>query len=101
MTWGSRRWIITIFLTEIFSVRTDIPPEVVLCALPGASCRRLLSVCDSQKGTLHFPFGSLCSRTLLLTLCLAKIRRAELRQAQRLPCCHVSIVCWRNDKKKG
>lgn len=25
---------------RVFSVRTDIPPEVVLCALPGASAKK-------------------------------------------------------------
>ena len=49
--------------------------------------------------TLHFPFGSLRSRTLLFTLCLAKIRRAELSQVQRLPCCHISIVLAQRQKK--
>ena len=44
-------------VTENFSVRTDIPPEVVSGALPGASCGQLLSAGGSQEGTRCSPSG--------------------------------------------
>ena len=58
--------------TEIFSVRTDIPPEVVLRVLPEASCGQLLSADGSQEGTLRFPSGA-CAPTLVYTFRLAKL----------------------------
>ena len=59
--------------TEIFSVRTDIPPEVVLCVLPEASCGQLLSADGSQEGTLRFPSGVRGTPTPMCTLRLAKL----------------------------
>lgn len=58
--------------TEIFSVRTDIPPEVVLRVLPEASCGQLLSAEGSQEGTLRFPSGAFAP-TPMCTLRLAKL----------------------------
>ena len=57
--------------TEIFSVRTDIPPEVVLRVLPEASCGQLLSAEGSQEGTLRFPSGAYAP-TLVCAFHLAK-----------------------------
>ena len=58
--------------TEIFSVRTDIPPEVVLRVLTEASCGQLLSAEGSQEGTLRFPSGAYAP-TLVCTFRSAKL----------------------------
>ena len=70
--------------TEIFSVRTDIPSAMVLCALPRASCgqRCLLR---RQKGEPTLPPSMPAASTPIVYLRFSHIQRADMSEAASLP----------------
>ena len=73
-----------ILTTEFYSVRTDIPPTVVLCALPGASCgqRCLLR---RQKGEPTLPPSVPAAPTPIVYLRFGHIQRADMSESASLP----------------
>ena len=71
-------------ITEFYSVRTDIPPAVVLCALPGASCgqRCLLR---SHKGEPTLPPSVPAAPTPIVYLRFGHIQKTDMSEAASLP----------------
>ena len=70
--------------TEIFSVRTDIPSSMVVCALPRASCgqRCLLR---SHKGEPTLPPSVPAAPTPIVYLRFGHIQKADMSEAASLP----------------
>ena len=70
--------------TEIFSVRTDIPSTMVLCALPRASCgqRCLLR---SHKGELTLPPSMPTASTPIVYLRFKHIQGTDMSENASLP----------------
>ena len=73
-----------LLITEIFSVRTDIPSTMVLCALPRASCgqRCLLR---SHKGEPTLPPSMPTASTPIVYLRFKHIQSADMSENASLP----------------
>ena len=73
-----------VLTTEIFSVRTDIPSTMVLCALPRASCgqRCLLR---SHKGEPTLPPSMPPASTPIVYLRFGHIQKEDMSEAASLP----------------
>ena len=81
--------------TEFYSVRTDIPSTMVLCALPRAYCgqRCLLR---SHKGELTLPPSVPAAPTPIVYLRFCHIQKADMTEAASL-----SVTTHHTARRRG